>query len=135
MTGTTTNVPLIREYTKKLDAFPFWSYATDATPARHKSLVEASVGVFLYDYRHEVRPLRDGKSGTLNDSTRARVLWRLWHYERLNGSVSVDMFPAITYDCKTDGFKKTSFLWRFYRNEHAADGTRKLDVLFIPLMR
>jgi hypothetical protein len=47
----------------------------------------------------------------------------------------VDVFPAITYDRKTDGFKQTSFLWRLYRYERAADGSKKLDLLFIPLRR
>ena len=70
-----------------------------------------------------------------NDYTRSRVLWRLWHYERLNGNVSVDVFPSFTYDRKTDGFKKVSFLWRGFRYERAPDGSRKLDVLFVPLKR
>ena len=135
LTAASTNTALIREYTRKLGTFPFWSYATDTTPARHKSEVNGSVGVFLYDYRHEVGPVRTEKSGGSNDYTRARVLWRVWHYERQNGNVSVDAFPAITYDRQTSGANKTSFLWRFYRYEHAADGSRKLDVLFIPLLR
>jgi hypothetical protein len=63
------------------------------------------------------------------------VLWRLWHYERRNGNVSVDVFPSISYDRKTDGFRRISCLWRFYRYERAADGRKKLDVLFVPLMR
>jgi hypothetical protein len=130
-----TNSPLVREYTCRNSSFPFWSYVAKSTPAKDISKVEGSVGVLLYDYRHEVGPARGTKSGGTNDYTRARVLWRLWHYERLNGDVSVDVFPAITYDRKTDGYKKTSFLWRFYRYERAAAGSRKLDLLFIPLMR
>jgi hypothetical protein len=131
----TTNAAVVREYTRRNTAFPFWSYSSKSTPARHTSEVKGSVGVLLYDYRHEVRPARDSKNGGTNDYTRARVLWRLWHYERLNGNVSVDVFPAITYDHKTDGFKKSSFLWRCYRYERAADGAKKLDLLFIPLIR
>jgi hypothetical protein len=63
------------------------------------------------------------------------VLWRLWHSEKLNGNASVDVFPAFTYDRKTDGFKKISFLWRLFRYERAASGEHKLDVLFVPLQR
>jgi len=47
----------------------------------------------------------------------------------------VDIFPAFTYDHKTDGLKKTSFLWRFFRYEQAANKEKKLDLLFIPLRR
>ena len=62
-------------------------------------------------------------------------MWRLWHYEKLNGDVSVDVFPSFTYDRKTDGFKKVSFLWRFFRYEREANGETKVDALFIPLKR
>ena len=62
-------------------------------------------------------------------------MWRLWHYERLNGNVSVDVFPSFTYDRKTDGLKKVSFLWRGFRYERAPDGSRKIDILFVPVKR
>jgi hypothetical protein len=130
-----TNAPLVREYTWKNGAFPLWSYSSETTPARNISKVNSSVGVILYDYRHEVEPSREGHSIGTNDYTRARILWRLWHYERTNGNVSVDIFPAITYDRRTDGYKKSSFLWRFFRYERSPDGSKKLDVLYIPLMR
>jgi len=130
-----TNAPPIREYSRTEGAFPFWSYATKSTPARDQSKVDGSLGVLLYNYRREIGPVRGEKAGATNDYTRIRVLWRLWHYERLNGNVSADVFPAITYDHKTDGFKKTSFLWRCFRYERAADGARKLDILFIPVRR
>ena len=63
------------------------------------------------------------------------MLWRLWHYERNHRDVSVDMFPGITYDRKEDGSRTVSFLWRFYRSKTRPDGTRELDVLFIPVRR
>ena len=47
--------------------------------------------------------------------------------------MSVDVFPGFTYDRKADGFKKTSFLWRFFRYERDANGAKKLNVLFVPL--
>jgi hypothetical protein len=133
-TDLSTNVVVKREYIRKQGIFPLWTYSARTTPAQNKTLVKSTVPVLFYAYRHEVEPLKDQPGGT-NDYTRASVLWRAWHYERLNGDVSVDCFPAITYDRKTDGFKKTSFLWRCYRYERAADGSKKLDLLFIPLMR
>ena len=69
--------------------------------------------------------------GAGRDYTRKRLLWRLWHYEKLNGDVSVDAFPAVTYDSRKDGFRKVSFLWRVFRYERGAE-SRKLDILFLP---
>ena len=89
----------------------------------------------LYDYKHECDPVPGARSGGPNDYIRARVLWRLWHYEKLNDDVSLDVFPAFTYDRKTEGFKKISFLWRIFRYERGAGGGTKLDALFLPLKR
>lgn len=60
------------------------------------------------------------------------LLWRLWHKETKDGNVTVDCFPGITYDSHPDGYEKTSFLWRCYRNETIPGKGRNLDVLFIP---
>jgi hypothetical protein len=86
----------------------------------------------LYDHKHEKNPATKDEPTT--DYVRRRILWRLWHYERLNGDVSIDIFPAITYDTKTNGFHKVSFLWRLFRYEKGPKG-KKLDLLFIPLIR
>ena len=64
-----------------------------------------------------------------------RILWRLWHYERLDGDVSVDSFPFITYDRKTDGFRRVSFMWRVFRHTRTPEGGTDLDILFLPLRR
>lgn len=114
--------------------FPLWSYANNATPAQGRQNIEGSIVLWLYDYLREVEPLTKAPAGT-NDYTRARVLWHLWHYERHNGDVSVDLFPGITYDRKTDGYKKISWLWRVFRYERSKDGGKKLDLLCIPFMR
>jgi hypothetical protein len=46
------------------------------------------------------------------------------------------MFPSMTYDTRTDGFSKASFLWRFYRYErHPGNVGADLDLLFLPLKR
>ena len=67
--------------------------------------------------------------------TQHRVLWRLWDWEEKNGDVSLDVFPGFTYDSKTNGYAKTSFLWRFFRYESDPDEGKKVDLFFIPLWR
>jgi hypothetical protein len=114
--------------------FPLWSYANVATPAQGRQNIDGSCLLWLYDYLREVAPLAQAPAGT-NDYTRARVLGYFWHYERLNGDVSVDLFPGITYDRKTDGFKQYSWLWRFFRYQRDKDGGHKFDLLFLPLVR
>jgi hypothetical protein len=130
-----TNASWVRYDTLSQGAFPFWNYSSQSTPAEGTRRSDGSILLWLYDYKHEAGPLPGIRPGATNDYARTRVLWRLWHYERLNGNVSVDVFPSFTYDRKTDGFKKISFLWRGFRYERAPDGHRKLDILFIPLRR
>ncbi|MCX6996226.1 MAG: hypothetical protein NTV49_03875 [Kiritimatiellaeota bacterium] len=127
-------LPLVREDKFQHGVFPLWSHSDVVTPARGRVNTDGACLLWLYDYKREVTPLAKAPAGT-NDYTRARVLWRLWHYERLNGDVSLDVFPGFTYDRKTDGFKKVSWLWRFFRYERGQAGAKKLDLLFIPLMR
>ena len=118
--------------------FPLWSHERTRgvmfdLPSGEKSLdaeLETfSALLFLYDYRHESVPEEN------HDYARRRVLWRLYHYERLNGDESTDVFPAITYDRRKDGYRKFSFLWRFFRYERDPEKGTKLDVLFIPFRR
>ena len=84
---------------------------------------------FLYDWRRESIPEES------HDYVRRRVLWRLYHYERLNGDESTDIFPAITWDRRKDGYRKASFLWRFFRYEHDPAKGTSLDILFLPIRR
>jgi hypothetical protein len=115
--------------------FPLYSCSTTKYTDSNKTETLNSHGsllLFLYDYKHEKQPARDNTEAI--DYTRRRILWHLWHYERENDNVSVDIFPAITYDRRTDGFRKFSFLWHFLRYENGPRG-RKLDVLFIPFIR
>lgn len=67
--------------------------------------------------------------------TRTRVLWKLWDREEKNGNVTVDAFPGFTYDSKTNGYSKTSFLWRFFRYENDPAVGKKVDLFFIPVWR
>ena len=127
----TNDVTVLR--TRKNGCFPLWRYASSSTVGSPQRETSASLLLLLYDYKRDVRakPPTDFL-GT--DYTRTRVLWRLWHYERSDDDVSVDIFPAITYDRKGGDFKKVTFLWRFFRYERGKDG-RKLDLLFVPIVR
>lgn len=120
-------------YTRKHGLFPLWSYSGIRTEPTGEEDVEGRFLLLLYDYKREVTPVPKN-GGTSSDYRRARVLWRLWHYERIGDTVSVDVFPTITYDRKGDTYRKTSFLWRFFRYERDEKG-RKLDLLFVPILR
>jgi hypothetical protein len=70
------------------------------------------------------------------DKTHARVLWHVVDYKREGATKSLDVFPAISYDRDAEtGFRKFSFLWRFLRYQRDADGGKKMDILFVPVMR
>lgn len=118
--------------------FPLWSHERTRgvmfeLPSGEKSLdaeLETfSALLFLYDYRRETVP-EEG-----HDYARRRVLWRLYHYERLNGDESTDVFPAITWDRRKDGYRKFSFLWRLFRYERDPEKGTSLDLFFLPLRR
>jgi hypothetical protein len=111
--------------------FPMWSYQQQRYgKARGPVQTEGSVLWKLYDFQRE-----QGTEDQPHEYVRHRILWRVWHYEKLNGQVSVDSIPFITYDSKPDGFRKISFLWRAFRYENDPDEGRKLDLLFVPLLR
>jgi hypothetical protein len=112
--------------------FPLWDYSRDSAPDKGVVNSKGSVLFWLYDYTTTRRP-GDQKTAAV-DYTRKRILWRFWRYERDNGDVSMDVFPAITYDSRKDGFKKTSFLWRLFRYERSSAET-KLDLFFVPIVR
>ncbi len=124
------------ERVKKHGIFPLWQYSRKDITRQDAPRSETgfSLGLLLYDYTHKRTPAEELEQGEANDYTRSRILWRLWHYERLNGDVSVDIFPAITYDSKTDGFRKVSFFWRLFRYERNTDGIAA-DILFLPVAR
>jgi len=120
------------QYTRDNGCFPLWSYASATTAGSPRRETSASVLLLLYDYKRTVQaePPTEARP---SDYTRARVLWHFWHYERSDDDVSVDMFPAITYDRKGDTFKKVTFLWRVFRYERDKD-SHKLNLMFVPIM-
>lgn len=69
------------------------------------------------------------------DRSRARILHWFWNREEDNGNVSIDMLPGYTYDSKTNGYFKTSFLWRFFRYEDEPGQNPKMDILYLPILR
>ncbi|MCC5850786.1 MAG: hypothetical protein JJU29_22075 [Verrucomicrobia bacterium] len=121
------------EVTRSLNRlFPLWRFEREqfGEEGQGPELAEGNILWRLYDHRTEA-----GTEEKPHDYVRRRILWRLWHYERLDGDVSVDSFPFITYDRKTDGFKRVSFMWRVFRYENSPEEGTKLDLLFLPLRR
>ena len=84
-------------------------------------------GLFYREHESDVR--------AATSHTHTRVLWKLWDREETNGDVTIDAFPGFTYDSKTNGYSKTSFLWRFFRYENDPEEGKKVDLLFIPVWR
>jgi len=82
--------------------------------------------VFDVETRQKVRERHRSESS---------LLWRLWHRTEEDGNVSVDVFPGFSYDRRTNGYEKTSFLWRVFRYENDPARGVNLDVLFIPFRR
>ena len=84
-------------------------------------------GLFYREHESDVR--------AATSHTHTRVLWKLWDREETNGDVTIDAFPGFTYDSKTNGYSKSSFLWRFFRYENDPEEGKKVDLLFIPVWR
>ncbi len=123
----------ILKYTKRHGFFPLWRYSKDRIPAKKEYVTDWSLLMFLYDYKHESGKSESDQNKTV-DKVRSRVLWYLWHYERLDKDISLDIFPAITYDKKSDGLKQISFLWRLFRYKKC-NGRTEMDLLFLPIVR
>ena len=78
---------------------------------------------------------RKSDSAQATSYARTRILGKLWDREERDGNVTVDAFPGFTHDSKTNGYSKTSFLWRFFRYEKDPAKGTKLDLLFLPIVR
>ena len=101
------------------------------TKAKLSDVEKSEARLLLGLYRKDWR--RDRLKG--DECRRHRVLERLWNWEEKNGDVALDVFPGFTYDRRKDGYSKTSFLCRLFRNEWEPKSGRKVDVLFIPVWR
>ena len=91
--------------------------------------IDTSLLMLLYNGKHRSDRVKD------TSYTSHRVLWKLWDWEDENGDVALDVFPGFTYDSKKNGYRKTSFLWRFFRYENDPEEGKKVDLLFIPVWR
>ncbi|MEN7973049.1 MAG: hypothetical protein ABFR47_04360 [Verrucomicrobiota bacterium] len=108
-----------------------WEQSIDEKAETGERLETSALLGFLYDSRHEKKTAE-----AEHDYLRRRVLWRLYHSEKLNGDKSTDVFPGITVDSYKNGYFKCSFLWRMFRYEKNPEtGEKNLDLLFIPIRR
>ena len=123
---------------KKTGAFLLWGRESDrridfdrASGEKHKDVESEITGslFFLY-YSKRTEDLLNKKS-----TASYRILWKLWDWERRDDDVTLDVFPFFTYDAKTSGYSKVSFLWRLFRNEYDPAKGRAVDILFIPVWR
>lgn len=114
--------------------WPLWEYERDSAPARAYEKTEFSLLYWLYDYRAvSGAKLPEGKT---ENRARARILWRIMHYERQGVHKTLDIFPFITWDKKEDtGYRKLSFIWRLLRYQREDTGHLNLDLLFLPVWR
>lgn len=125
-----------RRWSKGFDSrfFPIWNYREREGTNVWESQKDFSFLMWLYDYRHQ-EGYKGDKEDMPDDYIRSRLLVRMMHYERADGDAALDLFPFITHDTKADGYRQTSFMWRFFRYERKADGGRNLDLLFLPVLR
>ena len=112
--------------------FPLWYNKVIQEKGSTKS--DFNIFGWLYDYRRRIAPAKEDVPE--EDYTRHRVLWRLYHRERRKKHTATDIFPFITSDRNQEtGFRKMSFAWRFFRYERGQDGSKKVDLLFLPVFR
>ncbi|MDD5707597.1 MAG: hypothetical protein PHR35_16875, partial [Kiritimatiellae bacterium] len=94
--------------------FPLWDFKSDRNDTGSWERANGNLLYCLYDYRHERGHQPTGSAPY--DYTRRRVLFRLYHHERLNGATSIDIFPAMTYDSDPAADKRQfSLLWWLFR--------------------
>ena len=85
--------------------------------------------IYQYSYSKDIV----GNCGT---QVQHQALFYIWDWaKKKNGDIALDVFPYFTYDSKTNGYSKTSFLWRFFRYENDPENGKKVDILFIPVWR
>ena len=102
-----------------------------ATRARVSDTEEGWHSFLWLVYQHDWKT--DAVKGTSKQCH--NVLWKLWDWEEENGDIALDVFPGFTYDSKTNGYVKTSLLWRLFRYENDPEKGRKVDFLFLPVWR
>lgn|GEM_PF-3182549 len=105
----------------KYGSFPFFSYS-------NKENIESKFRILLWLYDSKWTAAKKDSP----EKTHNRVLWRLVDYEKCGETVSVDIFPFITYDkIPEEEVSQFSIFWRLYRWRKEKE-KRALDILFIP---
>jgi hypothetical protein len=114
--------------------FPLWmSWSTTDRVARTVRQRRRFL-VALWDSLREAGPDPDDPK-TRHDYTRKRLLWRVWHYEKVDGDVAVDLFPFTTWDRRRSGYRRFSFGGPLLRWEKHPDRGTGFRLLFIPFSR
>ena len=126
----------VLETRRRFGIFPLMSYERTSRATSDLTQVRRGGTILwrLFDWNRE-QDVRVADGRVEHDYVRRRVLWHVWHFERLNGDVSLDVLPGITWDRRRDGYRQFSLLWRLVRYERQPDGRRALDLLFIPIVR
>jgi hypothetical protein len=112
---------------------PLWAHTETGVLGKAPDVAETSVLLGAWSSRKEKVTAPGSDQATLQ--CRKRLLWWLWRYDRTGQDMAMDIFPGISVDRKGNGFKKTAFFYRLYRNEVSPDGKRKMDILFVPILR
>lgn len=112
---------------------PFWSRFREGNLGQPPDATEnwAMLGLWWSRFEHTTAP------GASQASTQVscRLLGWLWRYDRQDNDVTIDIFPGISMDRKGNGYRRTSVFYRLYRNEVSPEGKRKMDLLFLPIVR
>jgi hypothetical protein len=91
-----------------------------------KKTVDAQALWYLYYYSHH------DKTETEPEKTTARILWKLYHRERLGDEINFDIFPFISYS-ENQKRSRFSFCWHLFNYEKTEDSF-KLHLLFMPVL-
>ena len=105
------------------DSSLLWLYTRKEST--EKKTVDAQAFWFLYYYSYM------GKTETQKESSVSRILWKLYHRQKIEDETNVDIFPFISYNEDTDS-SKFSFCWRLLNYEKDNDSL-KVHLLFIPV--
>lgn len=91
-----------------------------------KKSIDSQALWYLYYYSHQ------DKTETEQERTTARILWKLYHREKLGDESNFDIFPFISYSENLNR-SRFSFCWRLFNYEKTPEFL-KLNLFFIPVV-
>lgn len=91
-----------------------------------KKSIDSQALWYLYYYSHQ------DKTETEQERTTARILWKLYHREKLGDESNFDIFPFISYS-ENPKRSRFSFCWRLFNYEKTPESL-KLNLFFIPIL-